>query len=158
MSSSLFRLVSSAAVATRPLSVLRTVPRAAVVTRYAAPSASVMGVRGYSSAHDEESFEEFTARYEKEFDGVQDVFELQRNLNNCFAYDLVPSTSVIEAALRAARRVNDFPTAVRIFEGIRAKVENNVQYEQYLAELKPLREELGVQLAEELYPPVAAKK
>lgn len=56
-------------------------------------------------------------RYEKEFDSVQDVFELQRNLNNSFAYDLVPSTSVITAALRAARRVNDFPTAVRVFEG-----------------------------------------
>ena len=57
------------------------------------------------------------ARYEKEFDSVQDVFELQRNLNNAFAYDLVPAPSVITAALRAARRVNDFPTAVRIFEG-----------------------------------------
>lgn len=56
-------------------------------------------------------------RYEKEFEGVQDVFELQRNLNNAFAYDLVPSPSVVIAALRAARRVNDFPTAVRIFEG-----------------------------------------
>ena len=79
-------------------------------------------------------------RYEKEFDQVQDVFELQvwitvwlwclnaakanedvlpsqRNLNNAFAYDLVPSPSVITAALKAARRVNDFPTAVRIFEG-----------------------------------------
>ena len=48
---------------------------------------------------------------------MQDVFELQRNLNNAFAYDLVPSPSVVIAALRAARRVNDFPTAVRIFEG-----------------------------------------
>ena len=28
-------------------------------------------------AHHEESFEEFSARYEKEFEGVQDVFELQ---------------------------------------------------------------------------------
>lgn len=41
----------------------------------------------------------------------------QRNLNNAFAYDLVPSPSVIAAALKAARRVNDFATAVRIFEG-----------------------------------------
>ena len=41
----------------------------------------------------------------------------QRNLNNAFAYDLVPAPSVITAALRAARRVNDFPTAVRVFEG-----------------------------------------
>ncbi|KAL9044326.1 MAG: hypothetical protein Q9214_002528 [Letrouitia sp. 1 TL-2023] len=58
-----------------------------------------------------------TTRFEKEFEGVNDVFELQRNLNNVFAYDLVPSPGVITAALRAARRVNDFPTAVRIFEG-----------------------------------------
>lgn len=91
------------------------------------------------------------SRFEKEFDGVQDVFELQvfttaprpkiplpfrpppildsnpfpppffpslqRNLNNAFAYDLVPSPTVVAAALRAARRVNDFATAVRIFEG-----------------------------------------
>ncbi|KAI0157814.1 cytochrome c oxidase subunit [Xylariaceae sp. FL1272] len=100
----------------------------------------------------EETFEEFTARYEKEFDGVQDVFELQRNLNNAFAYDLVPSPSVLQAALKAARRVNDFPTAVRIFEGVKAKVENKGQYQQYLDELKPLREELGVVLKEDLYP------
>ncbi|KAK7954343.1 cytochrome c oxidase subunit Va [Apiospora saccharicola] len=104
-----------------------------------------------SDAH-EETFEEFTSRYEKEFDGVQDVFELQRNLNNAFAYDLVPSPSVVVAALKAARRVNDYPTAVRIFEGIKAKVENKGQYEQYLEELKPLREELGVLLKEDLFP------
>ncbi|KAK4042872.1 cytochrome c oxidase subunit VA-domain-containing protein [Parachaetomium inaequale] len=104
------------------------------------------------SEHQEETFEEFSARYEKEFDGVQDVFELQRNLNNAFAYDLVPSPAVVSAALRAARRVNDFPTAVRIFEGIKAKVENKGQYEQYLTELKPLREELGIALKEDLYP------
>ncbi len=42
---------------------------------------------------------------------------MQRNLNNAFAYDLVPAPSVLAAALKAARRVNDFPTAVRIFEG-----------------------------------------
>ncbi|KAI0427420.1 cytochrome c oxidase subunit [Xylaria sp. FL1042] len=105
-----------------------------------------------SSEHHEETFEEFTARYEKEFDNVQDVFELQRNLNNAFAYDLVPSPSVLQAALKAARRVNDFPTAVRVFEGVKAKVENNGQYQQYLEELKPLREELGIMLKEDLYP------
>ncbi|KAJ9617275.1 Cytochrome c oxidase subunit 6 [Cladophialophora chaetospira] len=105
-----------------------------------------------SAGHEDETFEEFSARYEKEFDAVQDVFELQRNLNNAFAYDLVPSPGVVTAALKAARRVNDYPTAVRIFEGIRAKVENTQQYQAYLDELKPLREELGVNLKEDLYP------
>jgi cytochrome c oxidase subunit 5a len=36
--------------------------------------------------------------------------------------------------------------------GIKAKVENKQQYEQYLAELEPLRQELGVDLVETLYP------
>lgn len=105
-----------------------------------------------SDEYKEETFEEFTARYENEFNTVQDVFELQRNLNNAFAYDLVPAPSVIAAALKAARRLNDFPTAVRIFEGIKAKVETKAQYDEYLKELGPLREELGVSLKETLYP------
>ncbi|KAF2685421.1 COX5A-domain-containing protein [Lentithecium fluviatile CBS 122367] len=105
-----------------------------------------------SDQHAEETFEEFTARYEKEFDRVNDVFELQRNLNNCFAYDLVPSPSVITAALRAARRVNDFPSAVRVFEGIKFKVENKGQYDEYLQELESIREELGIPLKEAMYP------
>lgn len=36
--------------------------------------------------------------------------------------------------------------------GLKAKVENKGQYQQYLDELKPLREELGVPLKEDLYP------
>ena len=39
--------------------------------------------------------------------------------------------------------------------GIKAKVENKGQYDQYLEELKPLREELGVPLKEDLYPEAA---
>lgn len=38
------------------------------------------------------------------------------------------------------------------YTGIKAKVENKNQYQQYLDELKPLREELGVELKEDLYP------
>ncbi|ROT43108.1 cytochrome c oxidase polypeptide VI [Sodiomyces alkalinus F11] len=162
MSSSLLRAVARRGASTaffQANSVVRTTPlvaRAGVLIPMAAgiPTASqfstTTAVR--SGDHGEETFEEFTARFEKEFDGVNDVFELQRNLNNAFAYDLVPSPVVIAAALRAARRVNDFATAVRIFEGIKAKVENKGQYEQYLAELKPLREELGVPLKEDIYP------
>lgn len=36
--------------------------------------------------------------------------------------------------------------------GIKAKVENRGQYHEYLRDLQPLREELGVDLKEELYP------
>lgn len=63
----------------------------------------------------------------------------------------MPSPEVIESALRASRRVNDYSTAVRIFEGIKQKVENENQYKQYVEALKSVREELGIQLKEEMY-------
>ncbi|QRV94793.1 cytochrome C oxidase subunit 5A, mitochondrial [Ceratobasidium sp. AG-Ba] len=132
----------------------RSLRPAAQLTRvHATPAMRVGGVRAMSGshAHENESFESFSARYEQFFAQVQDLFELQRGLNNCFAYDLVPSPAVVESALRAARRVNDYSTAVRIFEGIKAKVENKGQYEAYLAELKGVRDELGITIKEELY-------
>ena len=36
--------------------------------------------------------------------------------------------------------------------GIKAKVENKHQYEEYLKELQSVREELGVHLKENMYP------
>ncbi|KAH8992356.1 COX5A-domain-containing protein [Lactarius akahatsu] len=95
--------------------------------------------RSSSSAHHQETFESFTERY------------VQRGLNNCFAHDLVPAPTVVESALRASRRVNDYATAVRILEGIKEKVENKAQYQAYLDELKPVREELGIDTKEELF-------
>ena len=50
---------------------------------------------------------------------------------------------VVAAALRAARRVHDYATAVRVFEGLKVKVENAGQYNAYLQELSGIREELG---------------
>ncbi|CAG88473.1 DEHA2E20658p [Debaryomyces hansenii CBS767] len=111
---------------------------------------SIPHMRNYSSHH-EETFEEFTARYETEFEEAYDLFEVQRILNNCFSYDLVPAPAVIEKALQACRRVNDYPTAVRTFEALKHKVENNEQYEAYLEELKDIRQELGIDLKEDLY-------
>lgn len=119
--------LSSALLRARP-TVLRAAPRLA---------------RPSSSGHGEETFESFTERYVSFFGAAQDLYEVQRGLNNCFSHDLVPAPSVVEAALRAARRVNDYATAVRVFEGVREKVENKTQYQAYMDELKPVREELG---------------
>lgn len=46
---------------------------------------------------------------------------------------------------------DDGLTDIRI-AGVQAKVENKGQYQQYLDELKPLREEMGITLKEDLYP------
>lgn len=39
-----------------------------------------------------------------------------------------------------------------LLKGVKAKVENKEQYQQYLESLDGLRQELGVALREELYP------
>ncbi|SCU88016.1 LADA_0E07646g1_1 [Lachancea dasiensis] len=113
--------------------------------------AQFQSIRKYSDHHEEETFEEFTTRYEQEFEQAYDLFEVQRVLNNCFSYDLVPAPVVVEKALRAARRVNDLPTAIRVFEALKYKVENEEQYNAYLEELKDVRAELGIPLKEELF-------
>lgn len=123
--------------------ILRTALRSArPVTKTVTLPARAMAVRK-AHGHAEESFEAFSDRYIAFFKQAEDLFEVQRGLNNCFAHDLVPSPAVVEEAVRAARRVDDYATAVRIFEGIKEKVENKSQYQAYLDELKPLREELG---------------
>jgi len=118
--------------------------------RLATPAMPRMGsVRFYSD--DGLSYEDFTAKFEKEFDEAYDVYEVQRVLNNAFSYDLVPAPTVIERALLAARRVNDYATASRVFEALKVKVDTKEQYQAYLDELKETREELGVTLHEELF-------
>jgi cytochrome c oxidase subunit 5a len=109
-------------------------------------TAAVRFASGGAHAHETESFEAFNTRYRNFFDSCDDLFELQRGLNNCFAYDLVPTTEVVDSALRCARKVNDYATAVRILEGVREKVENKGQYKAYLEELKGTIEELGTSL------------
>jgi hypothetical protein len=44
------------------------------------------------------------------------------------------------------------PTANATLTGIKHKVENKHQYEEYLEDLKGVREELGINLKEDLYP------
>lgn len=102
-------------------------------------------------SQDSLSYEDFTAKYEKDFDDAYDVYEVQRVLNNAFSYDLVPAPTVIERALLAARRVNDYATASRVFEALKFKVDTKEQYQAYLDELKETREELGITLHEELF-------
>lgn len=120
--------------------------RASLNTAAVAPRAArsfASSTRALSGGHEAESYESFTERYTAFFSSVEDLFELQRGLNNCFAYDLVPAPGVIEAALRAARRVDDYSTAVRIFEGVKEKVENKAQYDAYVKELEGVKSELG---------------
>ncbi|KAJ1987063.1 Cytochrome c oxidase subunit 6 [Coemansia spiralis] len=133
---------------------LRSAVRNAAIVRTAfartavAPSALVQ--RRLYSEEVEETYEQFTNRYVKFFENVDDQFELQRGLNNCFAYDLVPDVTICEAAMRAARRIDDFATGVRVLEALKIKVDKPSQYEDYLQALKPVMDELGLVTKEDL--------
>jgi cytochrome c oxidase subunit 5a len=107
-------------------------------------------LQGMSYSEGIASVEEFETQWCDFFRTTPDLFELQRGLNNCFGYDIVPTIPILEEAFRAARRLNDFGTTLRIQVGLRDKVEKDEQYAQYMEALDPIRKELGVPTPEEL--------
>jgi cytochrome c oxidase subunit 5a len=136
--------------------------------------------------HENETFEEFTARYENEFESVNDVFELQVRfffspvqsqnpmltggeaqpeqrlcvrsgavrVRGCGgAAGLSPRQRLPHCGSHARRYALRFFLGPRLtLVGLREKVENESQYNEYLRELEPLREELGISLKEAMYP------
>lgn len=46
-------------------------------------------------------------------------FPVLTGINTLVGYDLVPEPKIIDAALRACRRLNDFASAVRILEVVK---------------------------------------
>lgn len=93
---------------------------------------------------DKSAYEKYVSFWRRHFQTAEDDFELERGLNHIFSTDWVPSVEVIADALRASRKMNTFATAVRILEALEGKAHNKGQYDQYIKELKPLLEELGV--------------
>lgn len=91
---------------------------------------------------------EYEAKWTKFFEEAEDLFEVQRGLNNCFGYDMVPTAPVLESALKAARRHDDFATAQRILFGLREKMPKASVYAEYMQHLKPLCDELGLEQPE----------
>uniref|UniRef100_A0A3Q3X3R8 Cytochrome c oxidase subunit 5A, mitochondrial n=1 Tax=Mola mola TaxID=94237 RepID=A0A3Q3X3R8_MOLML len=77
-------------------------------------------------------------------------FGLQR-MNTLIGYDLVPEPKILEAALRACRRLNDLASAIRILEAVKDKAGPHKEIYPYLIqELKPTLDELGISTPEEL--------
>lgn len=105
---------------------------------------------------DDETYEHFQERYMKAFRSQNlDMFELTRLLNNAFSTDILMSPEVIAEGLRATRRLNSMALAARVLEALKQKVGSagqggNKVYEEYMAELKPVIDELGIPTPEEL--------
>ena len=111
---------------------------------------TTIGGRGYAT----EAFPsvpEYESKWTQFFESsAYDQFELQRGLNKAFSYDIVPTVPVLEAALKAARRLNDYGAAMRVFGALRQKCSDDKQYEEYVKYLEPIKQELGISAPEDI--------
>jgi len=75
-----------------------------------------------SSSASEETDAEFDARYEAFFNRKDvDGWEIRRAMYDLHIMDLVPEPTIVAAALRACRRVNDYSLTTRILECVKIK-------------------------------------
>uniref|UniRef100_A0A8D2EU21 Cytochrome c oxidase subunit 5A, mitochondrial n=1 Tax=Theropithecus gelada TaxID=9565 RepID=A0A8D2EU21_THEGE len=90
-----------------------------------------------------ETDEEFDARWVTYTNKPDiDAWELHKGMNNTLvSYDLVPEPKIIDVALWACRRLNDFASAVRPHKEI---------YPYVIQELRSTLNELGISTPEEL--------
>ncbi|CAH2273390.1 cytochrome c oxidase subunit 5A, mitochondrial [Pelobates cultripes] len=129
---------------------LRSLPRCRLQPSPACTPAAV-AARCYSHAK-HESDEEFDARWVTYFNKPDiDAWELRKGVNTLIGYDLVPEPKIIDAALRACRRLNDFASTVRILEAVKDKAGPHKEiYPYVIQELRPTLDELGISTPEEL--------
>uniref|UniRef100_A0A2K5KTF8 Cytochrome c oxidase subunit 5A, mitochondrial n=1 Tax=Cercocebus atys TaxID=9531 RepID=A0A2K5KTF8_CERAT len=132
---------------------LRAVPRGLPPGNFLAlpPRTAIQSVRCYSHGS-HETDEEFDARWVTYFNKPDiDAWELRKGINTLVTYDLVPEPKIIDAALRACRRLNDFASTVRILEAVKDKAGPHKEiYPYVIQELRPTLNELGISTLEEL--------
>lgn len=100
-----------------------------------------------------ETDESFDAKWIEFFNSPNiDEFELKQGINDLYAlYDAVPEPEVVAAALKAARRLNNFAIAVRIIEAVKKKGGGDMNIYNYIIEnIRPTLDELGINTLEEL--------
>jgi cytochrome c oxidase subunit 5a len=106
-----------------------------------------------NSSHSTETDAEFDARYEAYFNRPDiDGWECRKAMNDILGADLVPEPKIINAALKACRRINDYALAIRWLEGVKDKCGDKVNeiYPYLLQEVRPTLKELGIETPEEL--------
>ncbi|OAD56959.1 Cytochrome c oxidase subunit 5A, mitochondrial [Eufriesea mexicana] len=100
-----------------------------------------------------ESEEQFNERYVNYLNRPSlDHWEIRQTMNKLAGMDLVPDPTIICAALRACRRLNDFALTIRILETVKDKCGSRLNeiYPYILQEIRPTLDELGINTPEEL--------
>ncbi|XP_067829673.1 cytochrome c oxidase subunit 5A, mitochondrial-like [Heptranchias perlo] len=113
--------------------------------------AAALASRWYSHGK-HETDEEFDARWVTYFNKPDiDAWELRKGMNTLIGYDLVPEPKILDAALRACRRLNDLASAIRILEAVKDKAGPHKDiYPYVIQELRPTLTELGIPTPEDL--------
>ena len=112
-----------------------------------------LGAIGAVRNHSTETDAEFDARYEAYFNRVDiDGWECRKAMNDILGADLVPEPKIINAGLKACRRINDYALAIRWLEGVKDKCGDKAKeiYPYLLQEVRPTLKELGIETPEEL--------
>ena len=74
----------------------------------------------------QETDAEFDARYEAFFNRPDiDGWEIRKAMGDLAGMDLVPEPTIVAAALRACRRINDYSLTTRILEVVKLKCAYN---------------------------------
>lgn len=128
---------------------------ASVVRNSITPRNTAVITQTFRASHDgpQESEEEFNKRYVDFLNRPQlDHWEIRQVITKLTGMDLVPDPTIICAALRACRRLNDFALCVRILETVQDKCgpKRNEIYPYILQEIRPTLDELGISTPEEL--------
>ena len=82
-----------------------------------------------------------------------DNWEIRKGVNELYGHDLVPEPRIVNAMLRACRRLDDFAMAVRLLEIIKLKCDESGDKEIYnyiIQSCKPTIDELGIETVEGL--------
>jgi len=83
-----------------------------------------------------------------------DGWEVRKALTELHNFDVIPDPKVIEAALRACRRVNDYGLTLRFLEAVKfkcgSKKNRETIYPWLIQQIKPTLDELGISTLEDL--------
>ncbi|KZC06290.1 PREDICTED: cytochrome c oxidase subunit 5A, mitochondrial [Dufourea novaeangliae] len=126
-----------------------------IVRNSIVPRSTTVLVQNVRASHgeNEEPEEEFNNRYVTYLSRSDlDHWDVRQVMNRLAGVDCVPDPSIVCAALRACRKLNDYALAVRFLEVVKDKCGPKVKeiYPYILQEIKPTLDELGVNTPEEL--------
>lgn len=112
-----------------------------------------IAARKYHNVPEGETDEQFDDRYVSYFEDKDiDDWQCRKLMTDLCHMDLIPDPKIINAAMHACRRLNDYSLAVRFLEAIKNKSGNRVKeiWPYVIQEIQPTLDELGILTPEQM--------